>query len=83
MNVSGYRKDEESHTILLAMNEGEIVAKCLAAKVAISAIEQLPGGGVRLVCRTAEGAALLARKLHRHVINYGAEQTSQRPTPRG
>lgn len=67
MNFSAYRKKEESRVVLLALNEGEVVAKCLAARVGISAIEQLPGGGVRLVCRTTEGATLLARGL-RHTL---------------
>ena len=83
MNFSLYSKKEESRVVLLALNEGEIVAKCLAAKVAISAIEQLPGGGVRLVCRTTEGANLLARRLRPHVMDSAADRTPHRPTACG
>lgn len=83
MNFSAYRKKEESRVVLLALNEGEVVAKCLAARVGISAIEQLPGGGVRLVCRTTEGATLLARGLRSHVMDSTADRTPQPRTPRG
>ena len=46
----------------LIMSESEVVSHCLAMKVAVSAIEALPGGGVRLVCNIAAGADQFRRK---------------------
>lgn len=77
MNLSTLR-NEADHAVLLALNEGEVVAKCLVAKVGIAAIEQLPSGGVRLVCRSSEGAALIAHQLRPHVM--GAVRPGKRPT---
>ena len=51
-----------SRTLYLGLNEGEIIARCLKEKVGVSAIERLPGGGVRLVCNSGEGAERI-RKL--------------------
>jgi len=38
-----------SRVLFVALDEGQVVSRCLAAKVGISAIERLPAGGVRLV----------------------------------
>lgn len=46
-----------SRTLYLTLDEGMVVGCCLKEKVGISAIERLPGGGVRLVCNGSEGAA--------------------------
>ena len=46
-----------SRVLFVALDEGQVVAKCLNAKVGVSAIEHLPGGGVRLVCRSSDGTA--------------------------
>ena len=45
-----------SRTLYLRLDEGKVVACCLKEKVGVSAIERLPGGGVRLVCMSSEGA---------------------------
>ena len=45
-----------SRTLFLGLDEGTVVARCLKENVGISAIERLPGGGVRLVCNGSEGA---------------------------
>lgn len=57
-----------SRVILLSMSESETVAKCLEAKVGVSAIERLLSGGVRLVCMSSAGAELIRNKLKAHVI---------------
>ena len=41
-----------SRVLFVSLDEGQVVARCLAEKVGISAIERLPGGGVRFVCMT-------------------------------
>ena len=46
-----------SRVLLVALDERQVTAKCLAEKVGISALEGVPGGGVRLVCVSADGAA--------------------------
>jgi hypothetical protein len=57
-----------SRVLFLNLDEGEVVAKCLAEKVGISAIERLPQGGIRLVCNSGEGAHRMTRKLKSHLI---------------
>jgi len=68
-----------SRVLLVALEEGEVVAKCLAAKVGISALERLPGGGVRLVCMSTDGAAQMSRKLKRILIDGEVERQRHRP----
>lgn len=57
-----------SRTLYLTLEEGKVVACCLREKVGISAIERLPGGGVRLVCKGAEGAARIRDVLKDELI---------------
>lgn len=45
-----------SRAVYLDMDEGQVIAQCLKEKVGVSAIERLPSGGVRLVCKSGEGA---------------------------
>src|SRR6185503_20425390 len=39
---------EMSRALHIEMDEGAVIARCLAEKVGVSAIERLPQGGVRL-----------------------------------
>ena len=66
-------------TLFLAMSEGEVVAKCLTAKVGISVIERLPDTGVRLVCMSSEGAQAMRQKLKSRLIKGDVERTALRP----
>jgi hypothetical protein len=58
-----------SRVLHVAIDEGEVVARCLSAKVEISAIEGLPAGGTRLVCMSTDGAAKMRRRLKRDLID--------------
>ena len=69
-----------SRVLFLALDEGDVVAKCLAQNVGISAIEGLPSGGTRLVCMSSEGAATMKRKLKSKLISDIPERQSYRPT---
>lgn len=68
-----------SRVLFVSLDEGDVVAKCLAAKVGISAIERLPGGGVRLVCMSSDGAARMKRKLKPKLISDTVTRQSHRP----
>ena len=68
-----------SRVLLVDMDEGQVVAKCLAEEVSISAIERLQSGGVRLVCSSSEGAGTMMRKLKNHLIKGDAVRTRHRP----
>jgi hypothetical protein len=63
----------------LAMSEKEALAQCLASKVEVSAIEALPGGGVRLVCNSVEGAERIRRKLKQKIIGTERARARHRP----
>ena len=69
-----------SRALLVNLDEGEVVAKCLAEKVGISAIERLASGGVRLVCNSSEGAGTMMRKLKEHLIEGVVVRERHRPT---
>ena len=68
-----------SRVLLVNLSEGEVVAKCLAAKVGVSAIERLPSGGTRLVCMSGDGAALMTRKFKSHLIKTPVVRAAHRP----
>lgn len=57
-----------SRELYVTLDEGQVVAKCLAEKVGISAIESLPSGGTRLVCKSVDGAELMKKKLKAQLI---------------
>jgi hypothetical protein len=57
-----------SRELFVTLDEGDVVSRCLAEKVGISAIERLPAGGTRLVCMSVDGAAHMFRKLKPHLI---------------
>jgi hypothetical protein len=68
-----------SRVLLVSLDEGAVIAKCLAEKVGISAIERLPQGGVRLVCMSSDGAAVMTRKLKSHLIAGTVVRERHRP----
>ena len=69
-----------SRALQLAMSESEVLALCQAEKVTVSAIEGLPGGGVRLVCSSSNGAEIVRRKAKSKIIED--EQTRERHRPK-
>jgi 2-phosphoglycerate kinase len=69
-----------SRAMLLSLGEGQVVAHCLKAKVEVSAIEGLIGGGVRLVCRSTAGAEIMRETLKKHLIEGDALRERHRPT---
>lgn len=68
-----------SRVLFVKLDEGDVVTKCLAEKVGISAIERLPGGGVRLVCMSSDGAALMTRKFKSHLLAGDVTRERHRP----
>jgi hypothetical protein len=68
-----------SRALFVSLDEGQVVARCLAEKVGISAIERLPGGGVRLVCMSSDGAATMRKKLKAYLIAGDPERERFRP----
>ena len=69
-----------SRVLLVDLEEGQVVAKCLAEKVGISAIERLPAGGVRLVCMSSDGAATMTRKFKSQLIKTPVVRAASRPS---
>ena len=68
-----------SRDILLSLGEGQVIAHCLTAKVGVSAIEGLVGGGVRLVCRSSAGAEIIREMLKKDLIHGEAVRERRRP----
>ena len=63
----------------LKLDEGDVVSRCLAAKVGISAIESLPSGGTRLTCMSVDGAAQMRKKLKSQLIAGSVTRELYRP----
>jgi hypothetical protein len=63
----------------LAMTESEALAHCLASNVGVSAIEPLPAGGVRLVCKSVDGADRIRRKFKQKIISTERPRARHRP----
>ncbi len=53
----------------VTLAEADVIALCLSAGVAISAIEPLPDGGTRLVCVSPNGADTMRKKLKNSLID--------------
>lgn len=69
-----------SRALYLSMEESEVVLKCEAERVGISAIERLPNAGVRLVCMSVHGAELMRTKLKSRLMKGAHERFKFRPT---
>ena len=69
-----------SRTLYVSLDEGKVIACCLKEKVGVSAIERLPGGGVRLVCNSGDGAQRIRKVLKRELIEDG-ETARERHRP--
>jgi hypothetical protein len=69
-----------SRVINLSLGEADVMSRCSAERVGVSAIERLPQGGVRLVCMSMDGAALIRRRLKSHVIKGDVRRERFRPT---
>ncbi|HYI42896.1 MAG TPA: hypothetical protein VD768_04665 [Sphingomicrobium sp.] len=63
----------------LSLAESSVREHCRANAVEVSALEVLPGGGVRLVCSSADGAALIRNKLKSKLITGEVQRTRRRP----
>jgi hypothetical protein len=68
-----------SRVLFLKLAENEVIAKCDAADVGISALEKLPDGGTRLVCKSSAGAALMTTKFKGKMIAADARREPFRP----
>ena len=68
-----------SRVVHLNLDEGVVVIRCMSENVGVSAIERLPSGGVRLVCMSNAGAAVIRRKLKGYVIAGDVTRERHRP----
>jgi hypothetical protein len=68
-----------SRVLLVNLEESQVVAKCAAENVGVSAIEKLASGGVRLVCNSSDGAGVMTRKLKSHLIRGEVIRELHRP----
>jgi hypothetical protein len=68
-----------SRAISLSLAEADVLARCKRESVGVSANERLPSGGVRLVCMSVAGAALIRRKFKAHLIKGKVLRERRRP----
>ncbi len=69
-----------SRAMNLSLAESTVLARCAAEKIGVSAIETLPSGGVRLVCMSSEGAALVRKKMKKDLMRDDITRRLHRPT---
>lgn len=69
-----------SRELFVKLDEADVVRRCNAEKVGISATEKLPAGGTRLVCMSVDGAAQMYRKLKSHLIVGAVDRQRLRPS---
>jgi len=65
-----------SRVINLAMSADEARHQCLTRQVGVSALENLPDGGVRLVCMSTDGAETIRKRLKANIIKGDVRRTS-------
>jgi hypothetical protein len=63
----------------LAMRESEALDFCAAQGVAVSALERLPDGGVRLVCSSTNVAEIVRRKAKSKIVSEELAREKHRP----
>jgi hypothetical protein len=63
----------------LAMTEREALALCVGQNVAVSSIESLPSGGVRLVCCSMSGADMVRQKATSKMMSVEQAREKHRP----
>jgi len=68
-----------SRAMQLAMSERQAHDLCARQKVTVSAIESLPGGGVRLVCNSASGAEILRKAAKSKIMHVEEAREKHRP----
>jgi len=68
-----------SRALNLSMTETEVIQHCSDKNIGISALENLPDGGVRLVCMSSFGAAQIRSKLKARLIADNVRRERFRP----
>lgn len=68
-----------SRALNLAMTRAEVIKHCTEKSIAISALETLPDGGVRLVCMSGHGAAQIRTRLKGRIIEDAVRRERLRP----
>lgn len=68
-----------SRALNLDMTGTQITKHCHDHQIAISVLENLPDGGVRLVCSSARGADQIRAKLKKHIIQGDVRRARIRP----
>jgi len=68
-----------SRVVHLKLDQGVVVIRCLSERVGVSAIESLPGGGVRLVTSSSDGAERIRKKLKAYLIKEEVIRERFRP----
>lgn len=69
-----------SRVLFVALGRDQIEAQCRAEGVGISALEDLPAGGMRLVCMSRDGAAVMNDRLRKKLIVGAVARTVHRPS---
>lgn len=65
--------------MFLSMTAAKAASKCEAENIGVSVIEELPGGGVRLVCDSIHGAERMRKQLKSHLLAEGTLRFKWRP----
>jgi len=68
-----------TRVLFVSLAEEKVIAECRSLDVGISTIERLPTSGVRLVCMSSDGAAIMRRKLKKQLLDPNQARLPHRP----
>ena len=68
-----------SRAINLSISEDTVRERCRTAGVGVSALETLPGGGVRLVCMSSDGAETARQMFKGKLLAEDKPRSKHRP----
>ena len=68
-----------SRAINLSLGESTVRERCQSAGIGVSALETLPGGGVRLVCMSSDGAETVRQMFKGKVLAEDKPRSKFRP----
>lgn len=69
-----------SRVLNLNLSANETIKRCDAADVGVSVVEEIPAGGVRLVCMSSDGAELMRKKLKSNLMKNEPVREIWRPS---
>ncbi len=66
--------------LFIKLSEARVLEQCAAKDIGVSAIEVLASGGVRMVCKSVDGAETARKLFKSNLLKGEVTRTRHRPT---